>query len=181
VTASAPFAVIVMGVSGSGKSTIGEALAKRLSWRYEDGDKFHPAGNVAKMAAGQPLTDEDRWPWLRAIADQIDRLSAAGVRSVIACSALRRVYRDILVHGRQDVRLVYLNGSQALIADRLSRRKGHFMPQGLLTSQFTTLEPPTADEHPVTVSIAAPVKTIVDDVLRQLDLKPASTASGGTA
>lgn len=181
MTASAPFAVIVMGVSGSGKSTIGEALAKRLSWRYEDGDKFHPAGNVAKMAAGQPLTDEDRWPWLRAIADQIDRLSAAGVRSVIACSALRRVYRDILVHGRQDVRLVYLNGSQALIADRLSRRKGHFMPQGLLTSQFTTLEPPTADEHPVTVSIAAPVKTIVDDVLRQLDLKPASTASGGTA
>jgi gluconokinase len=181
VTASAPFAVIVMGVSGSGKSTIGEALAKRLSWRYEDGDKFHPAGNVAKMAAGQPLTDEDRWPWLRAIADQIDRLSAAGVRSVIACSALRRVYRDILVHGRQDVRLVYLNGTQALIADRLSRRKGHFMPQGLLTSQFTTLEPPTADEHPVTVSIAAPVKTIVDDVLRQLDLKPASTASGGTA
>jgi gluconokinase len=181
VTASAPFAVIVMGVSGSGKSTIGEALAKRLSWRYEDGDKFHPAGNVAKMAAGQPLTDEDRWPWLRAIADQIDRLSAAGVRSVIACSALRRVYRDILVHGRQDVRLVYLNGTQALIADRLSRRKGHFMPQGLLTSQFNTLEPPTADEHPVTVSIAAPVKTIVDDVLRQLDLKPASTASGGTA
>ena len=181
MTASAPFAVIVMGVSGSGKSTIGEALAKRLSWRYEDGDKFHPAGNVAKMAAGQPLTDEDRWPWLRAIADQIDRQRAAGVRSVIACSALRRVYRDILVHGRQDVRLVYLNGSQALIADRLSRRKGHFMPQGLLTSQFTTLEPPTADEHPVTVSIAAPVKTIVDDVLRQLDLKPASTASGGTA
>jgi len=181
VTASAPFAVIVMGVSGSGKSTIGEALAKRLSWRYEDGDKFHPAGNVAKMAAGQPLTDEDRWPWLRAIADQIDRLSAAGVRSVIACSALRRVYRDILVHGRQDVRLVYLNGTQALIADRLSRRKGHFMPQGLLTSQFNTLEPPTADEHPVMVSIAAPVKTIVDDILLKLDLKPASTASGGTA
>jgi gluconokinase len=170
-----------MGVSGSGKSTIGEALAKRLSWRYEDGDKFHPAGNVAKMAAGQPLTDEDRWPWLRAIADQIDRLSAVGVRSVIACSALRRVYRDILVHGRQDVRLVYLNGTQALIADRLSRRKGHFMPPGLLTSQFNTLEPPTADEHPVTVSIAAPVKTIVDDVLGQLDLKAASTASGGTA
>ena len=181
MTASAPFAVIVMGVSGSGKSTIGEALAKRLSWRYEDGDKFHPAGNVAKMAAGQPLTDEDRWPWLGAIADQIDRLSAAGVRSVIACSALRRVYRDILVHGCQDVRLVYLNGTQALIADRLSRRKGHFMPQGLLTSQFNTLEPPTADEHAVTVSTAAPVKTIVDDVLRQLDLKPASTASGGTA
>jgi gluconokinase len=182
VTASStPFALIVMGVSGSGKSTVGEALAKRLGWLYEDGDKFHPASNVAKMAAGQPLTDEDRWPWLYAIADRIDRLSAVGLRCVIACSALRRVYRDILLHGRRDVRLVYLNGTQALIADRLSRRAGHFMPQGLLTSQFNTLEAPTTDERPVTVSIAAPVKTIVDDVLRELDLRPASTASGGTA
>jgi gluconokinase len=165
-----------MGVSGSGKSTIGDALAKRLGWLYEDGDKFHPASNVAKMAAGHPLTDEDRWPWLRAIADEIDRLGAAGVRSVIACSALRRVYRDILVHGRNDIRLVYLNGTQALIADRLSRRKGHFMPQGLLESQFNTLEPPTADERAVTVSIDAPVDRIVDDALRQLDLRPAGTA-----
>ena len=174
-----PCALIVMGVSGSGKSTVGDALAKRLGWLYEDGDKFHPASNVAKMSAGKPLTDEDRWPWLRAIADEIDRLRAAGVRSVIACSALRRVYRDILVHGRNDVRLVYLNGTQALIADRMSRRKGHFMPPGLLTSQFNTLEPPTADERPVTVSIRAPVKKIVDEVLRQLDLKPAGAASGG--
>jgi gluconokinase len=166
-----------MGVSGSGKSTIGDALAKRLGWLYEDGDKFHPASNVAKMAAGHPLTDEDRWPWLRAIADEIDRLGAAGVRSVIACSALRRVYRDILVHGRNDIRLVYLNGTQALIADRLSRRKGHFMPQGLLESQFNTLEPPAADERAVTVSIDAPVDRIVDDALRQLDLRPAGTAA----
>jgi gluconokinase len=166
-----------MGVSGSGKSTIGDALAKRLGWLYEDGDKFHPASNVAKMAAGHPLTDEDRWPWLRAIADEIDRLGAAGVRSVIACSALRRAYRDILVHGRNDIRLVYLNGTQALIADRLSRRKGHFMPQGLLESQFNTLEPPTADERAVTVSIDAPVDRIVDDALRQLDLRPAGTAA----
>jgi gluconokinase len=171
-----PSALIVMGVSGSGKSTIGDALAKRLGWLYEDGDKFHPASNVAKMSAGQPLTDEDRWPWLRAIAGEIDRLSAAGQRSVIACSALRRVYRDILVHGRDDIRLVYLDGTQALIAERLSRRKGHFMPQRLLASQFNTLEPPTADERPVTVSIDAPVKRIVDDVLRQLDLKGAGKA-----
>jgi gluconokinase len=175
-TSGIPCALIVMGVSGSGKSTIGDALAKRLGWLYEDGDKFHPASNVAKMAAGHPLTDEDRWPWLRAIADEIDRLGAAGVRSVIACSALRRVYRDILVHGRNDIRLVYLNGTQALIADRLSRRKGHFMPQGLLESQFNTLEPPTADERAVTVSIDAPVDRIVDDALRQLDLRPAGTA-----
>jgi gluconokinase len=176
-TSGIPCALIVMGVSGSGKSTIGDALAKRLGWLYEDGDKFHPASNVAKMAAGHPLTDEDRWPWLRAIADEIDRLGAAGVRSVIACSALRRAYRDILVHGRNDIRLVYLNGTQALIADRLSRRKGHFMPQGLLESQFNTLEPPTADERAVTVSIDAPVDRIVDDALRQLDLRPAGTAA----
>jgi gluconokinase len=167
-----PWALIVMGVSGSGKSTIGDALARRLGWIYEDGDKFHPASNVAKMSAGQPLTDEDRWPWLRAIADEIDRLSAAGVRSVIACSALRRVYRDVLVHGRNDIRFVYLNGAQDLIAERMKQRSGHFMPPGLLTSQFKTLEPPTADEHPVTVSIDAPVEMIVDDVVRQLDVKP---------
>jgi gluconokinase len=176
-TGITPCALIVMGVSGSGKSTVGEALAKRLGWLYEDGDKFHPASNVAKMRAGQPLTDEDRWPWLRAIAAEIDRLSAADQRTVIACSALRRVYRDILVHGRDDVRLVYLNGTQAVIAERLSRRKGHFMPQGLLTSQFKTLEPPTADERPVTVSINAPVKKIVEEVLRQLDLNDAGKAS----
>jgi len=176
-TGITPCALIVMGVSGSGKSTVGEALAKRLGWLYEDGDKFHPASNVAKMSAGQPLTDDDRWPWLRAIADEIDRLGAAGQRSVIACSALRRVYRDILVHGRGDIRLVYLNGTQAVIAERLSRRKGHFMPQGLLTSQFNTLEPPTADERPVTVSINAPVKKIVEEVLRQLDLNDAGKAS----
>jgi gluconokinase len=176
-TSGIPCALIVMGVSGSGKSTVGDALAKRLGWLYEDGDKFHPESNVAKMAAGHPLTDEDRWPWLRAIADEIDRLGAAGVRSVIACSALRRVYRDILVHGRSDVRLVYLSGTQGLIADRLSRRKGHFMPEGLLASQFNTLEPPTADERAVTVSIDAPADRIVDDVLRQLDLRQAGTVA----
>jgi gluconokinase len=162
-----------MGVSGSGKSTVGEALAKRLGWLYEDGDKFHPASNVAKMSAGQPLTDEDRWPWLRAIADEIDRLSAAGVHVVIACSALRRIYRDILIHGRNDVRIVYLDGTQALIAERLRRRKGHFMPPELLTSQFKTLEPPDRDEHSVTVSIDAPVDAIVDDIQRQIGLRPA--------
>ena len=164
----APHALIVMGVSGSGKTTIGEELARRIGWRYEDADTFHPASNVAKMSAGQPLTDEDRWPWLRAIADEIDRTVDAGERIVIGCSALRRVYRDILVHGRDDIRIVHLQGTQALIADRLGQRKGHFMPPGLLTSQFGTLEPPTPDEHAVTVSIDAPVETIVDNILSQL-------------
>jgi carbohydrate kinase (thermoresistant glucokinase family) len=163
-----PCALIVMGVSGSGKSTVGSALAERLGWRYEDADTFHPASNVAKMSAGQPLTDEDRWPWLRAIADEIDRVCAAGGKIVIGCSALRRAYRDLLMHGRDDIRFVYLDGSQALIADRIGHRTGHFMPAGLLASQFATLEPPGPDEHPLTVSIDAPIDAIVDDALRQL-------------
>ena len=169
-----PCALVVMGVSGSGKSTIAEKLAERLGWVFEDGDSFHPASNVAKMRAGHPLTDEDRWPWLQAIADEIDRVCKAGERAVIACSALRHAYRDVLVHGRRDVRIVFLRGTQALIADRLARRKGHFMPAGLLDSQFKTLEPPEASERPVTVSIDASVETIVEDIVRQLQLNPAS-------
>ncbi len=168
-----PCALVVMGVSGSGKTTIGEKLAQRLGWSYEDGDKFHPLSNVAKMSAGQPLTDEDRWPWLQAIANEIDRVCEARGHAVIACSALKRAYRDILAHGRKDVRVIYLQGTQDLIAGRLALRKGHFMPPGLLASQFKALEPPDASENPVTVSIDAPVETIVDDIVRQLGLGPA--------
>jgi gluconokinase len=159
-----------MGVSGSGKSTIADRLAARLGWRYEDGDKFHPPANVAKMSAGHPLTDEDRWPWLQAIADEIDRTCKASQHAVVACSALKHAYRDILVHGRNDVRIVFLNGTQDLVADRLAARKGHFMPPGLLTSQFKTLEPPQPNERPITVSIDASVEAIVDDIIRQLNL-----------
>jgi gluconokinase len=172
-----PCALIVMGVSGSGKSTVGEALAKRLGWRFEDGDKFHPASNVAKMHAGIPLTDDDRWPWLQAIADEIDRGCAAGSPAVIACSALKRSYRDVLVHGRGDVRIVYLRGDQTLIARRLALRKGHFMPPGLLASQFQTLEPPRDDEAVIAVSIDGPVAAIVDDIVRQLQAAPADSPS----
>ncbi len=168
--ATSPCALVVMGVSGSGKSTIAGALAERLVWRYEDGDKYHPPGNVAKMSAGHPLTDEDRWPWLRAIADEIDRTCQAGQHAVVACSALKHAYRDILVHGRDDVRIVFLNGTKDLIADRLAARKGHFMPPELLASQFRTLEPPQPGEQPITVSIDAPVEAIVDDIIRQLSL-----------
>lgn len=165
-----PCALVVMGVSGSGKSTIAEHLAARLGWRYVDGDLFHPPANVAKMSAGHPLTDEDRGPWLRAIAAEIDRLLTAGTSSVVACSALKHVYRDILVHGRDDVRIVFLDGTKDLIAKRLAARKGHFMPPGLLDSQFRTLEPPQPSERPVTVSIDASVDGIVDDIVRQLEL-----------
>jgi len=163
-----PCALIVMGVSGSGKSTIASALAEKLSWTFEDGDRFHPASNVAKMSAGHPLTDEDRWPWLNAIADEIERVCRAGGRVVIACSALKRTYRQVLLRDRPDVRFVFLDGSKALIAERMARRKGHFMPPGLLDSQFKTLEPPQADEDPISVSIDAPVETIVENIVRQL-------------
>jgi len=168
-----------MGVSGSGKSTIAQKLAQRLGWTYEDGDRFHPASNVAKMSAGHPLTDEDRWPWLRAIADEIDRVCKAGEHAVIACSALKRAYRDILVHGRNDVRIIYLDGTEPLIAKRLAQRKGHFMPPGLLASQFKTLEPPDASEDAVTVSIDASVDAIVDDIVGQLELSPTNSQPSG--
>jgi gluconokinase len=170
VGAEIPCALVVMGVSGSGKSTVADRLAVRLGWRYEDGDSFHPASNVAKMSAGQPLTDEDRWPWLQAIADEIDRLSAAGECAVIACSALKRSYREVLVHGRDDIRIVFLDGTQELIAARLTARKGHFMPPGLLASQFRTLERPETNERPIVVSIDATVEQIVDDIVTQLNL-----------
>jgi gluconokinase len=173
-----PCALVVMGVSGSGKTTIADKLAERLGWRSEDGDRFHPASNIAKMSAGHPLTDEDRWPWLQAIANEIDRLCKAGERAVIACSALKRAYRDVLVHGRNDVRIIYLKGTEPLIAGRLAKRKGHFMPAGLLASQFKTLEPPDLSEHPVTASIDASVDAIVDDIVGQLGLSP---ADGNTA
>jgi gluconokinase len=176
-SANVPCALVVMGVSGSGKSTVADKLAERLGWTFEDGDRFHPASNVAKMSAGHPLTDEDRWPWLQAIADEIDRVCKAGERAVIACSALKRAYRDILVHGRNDIRIVFLNGSQDLIAGRLAARKGHFMPPGLLDSQFRTLEPPGVDENPVTVSIDASVEAIVDNIISQLKLGPATSGT----
>jgi gluconokinase len=170
-----PCALVVMGVSGSGKTTVADKLAERLNWTFEDADKFHPPSNVAKMSAGQPLTDEDRWPWLRAIAAEIESVCKNGQHTVIACSALKRAYRDILVDGRSDVRFVFLKGTQQLIGSRLGLRKGHFMPPGLLASQFKTLEPPGLDENPVTVSIDGSVEAIVEDVLRQLKLRPADT------
>ena len=120
--------VVVMGVSGSGKTTIAALLAGRLRWEFEDADGFHPAANIEKMHRGVPLTDEDRGPWLQAIAAWIDETRRAGRHGVVACSALKRSYRDVLVGARRDVRLVYLKGEEALIARRVAARHGHFMP-----------------------------------------------------
>ena len=159
---------VVMGVSGSGKTTIAEGVGQRLGWPLLEGDKFHPPANVEKMSHGIPLTDEDRWPWLHAIADAIDTMRTQGKSSVVACSALKRAYRDILIGDRPDVVLVYLQGDKDLIATRMAARKGHFMPVALLDSQFATLEEPGPDEHPITVSIAPPSQAIVDEVVREL-------------
>lgn len=165
---SLPSVIVIMGVSGSGKSTIASMLAHRLDWEFQDADWFHPAANVEKMRSSVPLTDEDRWPWLRAIAAWIDKTLSAGRRGIIACSALKRSYRDVLVGDRADVRIVFLKGDQELIARRMAARNGHFMPAGLLNSQFQTLEEPGPDENPIVVSIDAKPREVVAAILAEL-------------
>ncbi len=146
-----PCILLVAGVSGSGKSTIGELLAQRLGWEYAEADDFHPEENLAKMVAGHPLTDADRQPWLANIGAWIDKSTAAGRPAVVSCSALKRAYRDELVGGRPNVRLIYLDADHETIRARLAARHGHFFPAKLLDSQFADLEPPTDDEHPYRV------------------------------
>ncbi len=161
--------VVVMGVSGSGKSTVARALADQEGWQMLEGDSFHPPGNIAKMKAGTPLTDDDRWPWLRAIAAKEDELRAAGQSAVVACSALKRAYRDILIGARPQTALLYLRGSYDLIAERMRARKNHFMPPDLLASQFATLEEPGPDEHPIIVSVEGPSNEVLADALRRVN------------
>jgi len=161
-----------MGVSGAGKTTIAAMLAMRLGWTFEDADWFHPPANVEKMHSGKPLTDEDRWPWLRAIAEFVDRTQTAGEHAVIACSALKRAYRDVLIGSRRGIRLVYLKGERSLIARRMALRHGHFMPPALLESQFAALEEPDAEENPIVVSIEARPRDIVESIVATLGIGP---------
>jgi carbohydrate kinase (thermoresistant glucokinase family) len=165
-----PVAVmVVMGVSGSGKSTVGALVAQRLRWEFEDADWFHPPANVDKMHNGIPLTDEDRWHWLRAIAAWIDTTRGSGRRGVMACSALKRRYRNILIGDRADVRLVYLKGDEALIARRIATRHEHFMPPALLHSQFEALEEPGPEENPIIVSIEPAPREIAALIVSALE------------
>ena len=161
-----------MGVSGSGKTTVAAALAQRLGWQLAEADRFHSPANVEKMRSGIPLTDEDRWPWLAAIAKWIDEARASGRPGVITCSALKRRYREVIMGDRPDVRLVYLKGDYDLIARRMAAREHHYMPLGLLRSQFDALEEPGPDENAVVVPIESPPEEIVEEILAELRLRP---------
>jgi gluconokinase len=163
--------LLVCGVSGSGKTTIGTLLAKRLGYVYAEADAFHPAANVAKMAAGHPLTDADRAPWLSAIGSFIDATTAEARPAVVTCSALKRAYRDQLRAGRPNVRLIFLDVARDVVTERLQARHGHFFPADLLESQYRDLEAPDPDEHVLHIAVDSPNTTpdeVVDQILADL-------------
>ena len=160
--------IVIMGVSGCGKSSVGAALSGALGIPYRDGDDLHPPANVAKMRVGEALTDADRWPWLDRVAGELARLAPV----IVGCSALRRSYRDRIRAGAGGpVCFVHLAGSREVISARMAARSGHFMPTSLLDSQFATLEPPGPDEAAMTIDIDQPMERLVADVLRQLKLR----------
>jgi len=166
--------LVLMGVSSSGKSTTGLRLAQRLGWPFRDADSFHPPANIAKMRGGIPLQDADRWPWLDAIAAWIDAQLQQGQSGLVSCSALKRSYRRRLVRDRTDVRLIYLQGSFALISERMQRRRDHFMPVSLLQNQFDVLEEPAADENALVVSIAQSAERVAETIIAELGLAGSS-------
>ena len=161
-------AIVVMGVSGCGKTTLGALLADRLGWPFEDGDGFHPPQNVEKMRAGTPLTDDDRWPWLDAIAARIAAARGGATGVVIACSALRRAYRDRLRDGHADIRFLHLTGEPGLIMARQAARTGHYMPASLIASQFATLEPPDTEADVIDLDVDIEPPAIVQKAIAAL-------------
>ena len=156
---------VVMGITGSGKSTVGASLAHKLGVDFVEGDDYHPPENVHRMASGIPLTDDDRASWLQALATRIREANGAGTGLVVTCSALKRSYRDVLRAAAPEVRFVFLNGSRALISQRVAERRGHFMPASLLESQLAILEEPASDEHAWAYDISEPAQEIVDDIV----------------
>ncbi|NJC24222.1 gluconokinase [Arthrobacter pigmenti] len=162
--------LVIMGISGSGKTTIATALSKRLGWSYAEADEFHSAENITKMTQGIALTDEDRHPWLTAIQEWVSSKSAVGESTIVTCSALKRSYRDILAAADGDVRFVHLLGDVELIRSRLKTRTGHFMPESLLPSQVSTLEPLGENENGITVMNVGTPHEVTDSILQQLGL-----------
>jgi len=169
-----PVIVVVMGVSGSGKTTVAALLSAALGCQFQEGDDLHPRENVEKMHGGTPLTDADRMGWLHKIADEIDGWCARGESGVLTCSALKRSYRSIIIGNRPDVTLVYLKGSYDLIRRRMVARHEHFMPVALLDSQFATLQEPTPVEHPITVDISGRPADIAVEIVHQLEHRQGS-------
>jgi gluconokinase len=163
-----PTTVVVMGVSGSGKTTVAERLAERLDWEFAEGDDFHPRANVEKMAAGHPLDDDDRWPWLRTIGGWIDQREATGRSVVVTCSALKRSYRDLLREGRSSVWFAHVTVDAEVLRNRLRERTGHYMPASLLESQLATLEPLQSDEAGAEISGTGSPDAVVDTLLATL-------------
>jgi gluconokinase len=164
--------VVMAGVAGSGKTTVGELLAARLGWVFADGDDFHPSANVAKMRAGVPLTDADRWPWLRAIAAWMAQRAAAGESAVVACSALRRDYRELLLSATPAARMVFLSIPHDADAARLSERRGHFFDKKLLDSQFAAVEMPAPPEAVLVVPAAESAEQVTEEIMGLLGLSP---------
>ena len=162
--------IVIMGVSGCGKSTTGAALGAYFGKPYLDGDDFHPAANVEKMRSGEPLTDEDRWPWLAELGSAMCENAMRNGRVFAGCSALKRSYREALVEAAgEPILFIHLSGSRALIAERMAARSGHYMPTGLLDSQIATLEPPGDDEVAVQVDIAQPVEAVMQQCIRVIE------------
>ena len=161
--------VIIFGVSGAGKTTVGKLLARELGWHFLEADDFHPAANIEKMRSGHPLTDKDRWPWLEGLRQQIERSLSARENTVLACSALKRAYRDRLRVG-DEVKFVFLRGDYSLVEKQLRRRRHHFMNPKLLQSQFDDLEEPQADQHALTVALGRTPEEIVEEIEAKLHL-----------